>query len=152
MSEKYKFRDPHGIYFVTCTVVHWIDLFTRKEMKQIILESLKYCQAEKGLIIHSWCLIHNNPVENEIVDEAEDYLYSSARDYAGKQGLIDVWFCLSEGTRCKRAPSRETLNALADFTILLLLASGAYTVLYSGVSENHIYQLFSIFEYGYSNI
>ncbi|UII28794.1 hypothetical protein LVD15_10320 [Fulvivirga maritima] len=34
--------------------------------------------------------IHNNPVESEIVDEAENYWYSSARDYAGRRGLIDV--------------------------------------------------------------
>ncbi|WP_255697687.1 hypothetical protein [Fulvivirga ligni] len=34
--------------------------------------------------------IHNNPVESEIVDEAEYYWYSSARDYAGEKGLLDV--------------------------------------------------------------
>jgi len=27
MSEKYKFHDQDGIYFVTLTIVHWIDLF-----------------------------------------------------------------------------------------------------------------------------
>ena len=30
--------------------------------------------------------IHSNPVEVEIVDEAAQYLYSSARDYAGSNG------------------------------------------------------------------
>jgi len=44
MSEKYKFNNPEGIYFVTSTVVHWIDLFTRKEFKHILIESLKYYQ------------------------------------------------------------------------------------------------------------
>jgi hypothetical protein len=34
--------------------------------------------------------IHNNPVHDEIVDEPEYYWYSSAPDYAGKKGLIDV--------------------------------------------------------------
>ncbi|WP_240543595.1 transposase [Spirosoma foliorum] len=34
--------------------------------------------------------IHNNPVEAGFVDEPEDYLYSSARNYAGRKGLIDV--------------------------------------------------------------
>jgi hypothetical protein len=34
--------------------------------------------------------IHNNPVEEEIVSNPEDYLYSSATDYAGKRGLICV--------------------------------------------------------------
>ncbi len=57
MSEKYKFRDPEGIYFVTCTVVHWIDLFTRKEFKHLILDSLKFCQKEKGMIIYGWVLM-----------------------------------------------------------------------------------------------
>jgi len=177
MSEKYKFHDQHGIHFVTTTVVHWIDLFTRKELRHVVLDSLRYCQKEKGLVIHSWCLmpshlhmivssskenlsdimrdfkkhtskkiieelgqfnesrkewlfrafqqagsdlkritsfkvwqdgnqpkgietnsfleeklnyIHNNPVESEVVDEAENYLYSSARDYAGIKGLLEV--------------------------------------------------------------
>jgi hypothetical protein len=35
--------------------------------------------------------IHENPVEAEIVDEAEAYVYSSAREYAGiKRSLIDL--------------------------------------------------------------
>lgn len=34
--------------------------------------------------------IHQNPVKAEIVDEAEDYVYSSARDYAGVKGLVNV--------------------------------------------------------------
>jgi hypothetical protein len=32
--------------------------------------------------------IHNNPVEAGFVEKAEDYLYSSARDYAGMKGLL----------------------------------------------------------------
>lgn len=57
MSEKYKFHDPRGIYFTTTTVVFWIDLFTRTEFKHLIVESLRYCQKEKGLIVHAWCLM-----------------------------------------------------------------------------------------------
>jgi len=34
--------------------------------------------------------IHNNPVEARFVEKAEDYLYSSARDYYGMPGLIDI--------------------------------------------------------------
>ena len=34
--------------------------------------------------------IHNNPVEAGYVDEAIAYLYSSARDYTGEKGLLDV--------------------------------------------------------------
>lgn len=162
---------------MTLSVVFWIDLFTRKEIKYVITDSLKHCQREKGLVINSWCLmpshlhmivrtegeplqnifrdfkkytakqiintiptinesraewllnafaragkdlkrikghkvwqdgnhpeqllsnkfidqkleyIHKNPVEAEIVDEPEYYWYSSARNYAGEKGLLDV--------------------------------------------------------------
>lgn len=34
--------------------------------------------------------IHNNPVRNGIVVNPEDYLYSSARNYAGLESVIDV--------------------------------------------------------------
>lgn len=177
MSEKYKFYEKEGIYFVTITVVHWIDLFTRKEFRHLLLDSLRYCQQHKGLIIHAWCVmpshlhliisskgealeailrdlkkhtskeivkllpqinesrrawlmnafekaakevkrvrnykvwqdgnhpilldsrqlqeqrleyLHQNPVEAELVDEPHYYWYSSARDYAGEKGLLEV--------------------------------------------------------------
>ncbi len=37
--------------------------------------------------------IHRNPVEAGIVENEEDYLYSSARDYAGRKGLVklELW-------------------------------------------------------------
>ena len=57
MSEKYKFHDPEGIYFTTSTVVFWIDLFTRPLYKHLIVDSLRFCQKEKGLVIHAWCLM-----------------------------------------------------------------------------------------------
>jgi putative transposase len=36
--------------------------------------------------------IHNNPVKAEIVAHPEDYLYSSARDYCGEKGLVEIVF------------------------------------------------------------
>jgi len=177
MSEKYKFHDPQAMYFVTMASVGWVDLFTRVELKHVIIDSLRYCQKEKGLVIHAWCLmpshlhmiissannlsgilrdfkkftskeiidtigrinesrkgwlldlfsevanhlkrvenykvwqdgnhpeiltsakfarqkldyLHTNPVADEIVDEPEEYRYSSARDYYGnKKGYLEV--------------------------------------------------------------
>jgi putative transposase len=34
--------------------------------------------------------IHNNPVDAGIVEKAENYLYSSARDYLNMQGKIEI--------------------------------------------------------------
>ncbi|MEL6534947.1 MAG: hypothetical protein AAFQ98_06015 [Bacteroidota bacterium] len=36
--------------------------------------------------------LHQNPVKERWVDQPEDYVYSSARDYAGIKGLLDVKF------------------------------------------------------------
>jgi len=57
MSEKYKFSNPGGTYFVTSTTVGWVDVFTRPELKHIIFHSLRFCQKEKGLCIHAWVLM-----------------------------------------------------------------------------------------------
>lgn len=44
-------------YFLTMTIVDWIDLFTCLNHKNLLIESLKYCQKNKGLNIFSWCLM-----------------------------------------------------------------------------------------------
>jgi putative transposase len=127
MSDKYKIREEDKAYFLTMTVVNWIDAFTRKNHKMAIVDSLKYCQENKGLNIYGWCLmsshlhliasaggqptmseshailiyspeffyqkldyIHKNPVEEMIVEYPEDYLFSSARNYAGRTALLDI--------------------------------------------------------------
>ena len=56
----YKIRDQEGIHFVTFAVVEWVDVFTRKEYRDILLDSIRYCQREKGLVLHSWCLMSNH--------------------------------------------------------------------------------------------
>ena len=34
--------------------------------------------------------IHNDPVKAGIVDNPEEYRYSSARDYCGQKGLLNI--------------------------------------------------------------
>ncbi len=57
VSRKYRFGDSEGLYFISYAVVYWIDVFTRKEYKDILLESWKYCQARKGLEIYGWVIM-----------------------------------------------------------------------------------------------
>jgi len=57
MSDRYKIHEKNTVYFITMTVVGWIDIFTRKEQKLQIIDSLKYCQQNKGLEIYGWCLM-----------------------------------------------------------------------------------------------
>jgi putative transposase len=165
-------------YFLTLTVIDWVDIFTRPVYRHIIIDALEYCQKNKGLEINAWCImsnhihliakakdgynlsdilrdfkkftnkaiieailennesrrdwilnrfefagrynkkikdfkfwkdgndaqeihtseflegkldyIHNNPVKAEIVDNPEDYRYSSARDYCDVKGLLEI--------------------------------------------------------------
>jgi REP element-mobilizing transposase RayT len=178
MSDKYKMWDPTKAYFLTITVVGWIDVFIRKSYKLTLISSLQYCQREKGLVIYGYCImpshlhliaraegkdtlsdilrdfkkftskaivrqvlnedesrrdwmlgyfskagenlkgitnykfwqdgnhaevissnrffdekleyIHNNPVEELIVERPEDYLFSSARNYAGLNNYLEI--------------------------------------------------------------
>ena len=178
MSRNYKFHNPEGLYFVSFSVVNWLDVFTRNRYKDILVDSLAYCQNHKGMEIIAWCImtnhvhlifrvvdggkpqlvlgdfkrytskaivrsikensqesrreflldqfkkagenssnvkqyqfwrhdnkpielwsnkvikekinyIHNNPVEAGLVFRPEEYVYSSAIDYSGEQGLLE---------------------------------------------------------------
>ena len=67
-------------YFMTMTVVEWIDLFTRVTQKQLIVDSLKYCQENKGLNIFGWCLmpshlhlIANTKIPFDLDDVVRDF-------------------------------------------------------------------------------
>ncbi|MGB4415123.1 MAG: transposase [Paludibacter sp.] len=35
-------------------------MFTRNEYKDILLDSLRYCQQEKGMEIYAWCVMTNH--------------------------------------------------------------------------------------------
>lgn len=173
-STAYHIKNENEMYFVTLTIVDWADIFTRKAYREIVIDSLKFCQQNKGLEIYGWVImsnhihailrakvgfklsgiirdfktfttkqvidsiltqsesrrewlmpifrkdltvannkiwqdgnhaiecfspkftleklnyIHQNPIRAGIVAEAEHYLYSSAGDYAGIKGILDV--------------------------------------------------------------
>jgi REP element-mobilizing transposase RayT len=59
MGHKNKIFDEYN-YFLTMTVVDWVDIFTRPVYKHIIVDSLRFCQKEKGLVLYSWCLMSNH--------------------------------------------------------------------------------------------
>lgn len=59
-GDKYTICDKQGCYFVTFTVIHWIDIFSRREYRDIIVESLNYCIAEKGLVVYAWVIMSNH--------------------------------------------------------------------------------------------
>jgi REP element-mobilizing transposase RayT len=60
MSTGYKIDDKSGLYFLTFQVVDWVDVFTRKVYRDIILESLAYCRIHKGLQVWAYVVMSNH--------------------------------------------------------------------------------------------
>jgi putative transposase len=79
MAFTYRIYDQQGVYFITCTVNQWVDIFTRKEYIDILLESLKYCQKQKGLEILSWVVMTNHI--HLIIGTNKDNLSDIIRDF-----------------------------------------------------------------------
>lgn len=59
-DDGYKIRNQAAIHFITFAVVEWVDVFSRQQYKDIVVDSLKYCQTNKGLNIHGWCITSNH--------------------------------------------------------------------------------------------
>ncbi len=59
-SKRVKNEINAGICFFTFTVRRWYYLFDRFDRWEILLESLRYCQKEKGLKVYSWVFMLNH--------------------------------------------------------------------------------------------
>ncbi|SDT26212.1 Transposase IS200 like [Mucilaginibacter mallensis] len=60
MSSNYKFRNKENLHFVTFSVIRWIDVFTRRLYKDILVDSIKFCIANKGLEVYAWVIMSNH--------------------------------------------------------------------------------------------
>ena len=56
----YKISNQNALHYLTLTTVGWVDVFTRQCYRDIVLESLAYCQREKGLILHAYVIMSNH--------------------------------------------------------------------------------------------
>jgi REP element-mobilizing transposase RayT len=60
MSTAYKISEQDAAYFLTFQIVGWVDIFTRKIYKDIVIESLLYCQQQKGLLLYAYVIMSNH--------------------------------------------------------------------------------------------
>lgn len=75
----HKIINQHSLHFLTFTVVGWIDVFTRKRYKDILIESMKYCQKEKGLYLNAFVIMSNHM--HIIAHSPESKLSDIIRDF-----------------------------------------------------------------------
>jgi REP element-mobilizing transposase RayT len=79
MSLTNRIYNQQGVYFVTFTVHQWVDVFTRNEYKDILVDSLRYCQKAKGLDIYAWVLMSNHL--HLIIGSKQNKLSDIIRDF-----------------------------------------------------------------------
>jgi len=93
-SRAYKFHKPEGLYFITFGTVGWVDVFTRRDYKDILVESLGFCQKEKGLLLYAWVIMSNHV-----------HLIARAREGARLQDII---------RDLKKYTSKQIVKAIAE--------------------------------------
>ena len=60
MSTGYKIAEGTGAYYLTFQIVGWVDLFSRQSYRDIAIESLKYCQQNKGFELFAYVIMSNH--------------------------------------------------------------------------------------------
>ena len=81
MGFKYAIRS-NKLHFLTHTVVDWIDVFTRRELAMIVVNSMNYCIANKGLEVYVWCLMPSHLHMIAATQSADkDELSKTMRDF-----------------------------------------------------------------------
>lgn len=76
----HKIINQSGCHFVTFTVVGWVDLFSRRRMKDIIASSLNYCLRNKGLEVIAYVIMSNH-IHLILKSICENDLSSIIRDF-----------------------------------------------------------------------
>ncbi len=60
MPTGYQIDFPSETYFLTFQVVNWVDIFSRKVYRDIILDSFAFCRKEKGLKLWAYIIMTNH--------------------------------------------------------------------------------------------
>jgi|JI6StandDraft_1071083.scaffolds.fasta_scaffold97841_2 putative transposase len=81
MASGYRIGDQHALHFLTFTIVDWIDVFTRRVYRDIVIDSLRHCQMHKGLKVHAWVIMSNHV--HAILSTPETALSDVVRDFKG---------------------------------------------------------------------
>ena len=79
MQDGYKIRDQSLPHFITATVVDWIDVFSRKNYRDCIIECLDFCIKNKGMIVYGYVIMSNHI--HLIIQSNEGKLSDLIRDF-----------------------------------------------------------------------
>jgi putative transposase len=80
MRSRYKITPDSNTYFITTSTRLWVSLLFNETIFDLILASLKYCQANKGLRIHGY-VIMINPLHAIISHNHYEQIPNIMRDF-----------------------------------------------------------------------
>jgi REP element-mobilizing transposase RayT len=67
-----------GLFFMTLTVVGWLDVFNRPAYVEVLLDSIRYCQQHKGLEVYAYVVMTSHV--HLIAARTEGHLSDVPRD------------------------------------------------------------------------
>lgn len=59
-QDGYKIRNQNEKHFISFAVTEWVDVFNRQVYRDIVLDSIRYCQENKGMLLNAWCIMTNH--------------------------------------------------------------------------------------------
>ncbi len=78
MTTGYLIKDQSEVYFVTLQIVEWVDVFSRIDYRDIVIENIRFCQNNKGLIVYAYVIMSNHI--HMILQAENDNLSNILRD------------------------------------------------------------------------
>ena len=60
MKEGYVIRDQSLPHFITATIVDWIDVFSRKNYRDVVIECFDFCIQNKCVILYGYVIMSNH--------------------------------------------------------------------------------------------
>ena len=89
---RYRVLDQNGLNFFTFTIVDWIDLFTRPVYMDMLIDSLSYCQKNKGLDIFGYVIMpsHIHLIAQTLSSEGISKVIQNFKSYTASQILKHV--------------------------------------------------------------
>ena len=58
--DRYRIYETTYPYFITCTIVEWLPIFTRPETTNIILDSWRFLQERNRMVIYGYVILENH--------------------------------------------------------------------------------------------
>lgn len=79
MSTGYQITEQKALHFLTFTVVDWVDLFTRKRYRDVLIDTFRFYINKRGLDIYGYVVMSNHV--HVMLHQPDGKLSDTIRDF-----------------------------------------------------------------------